>query len=78
MFTTIYNLLSAIGNVGVVFGFYKLFVKKEEAFANHILAYAYFIWALSDSMEKNYLMMMLWEAAAIMTFVKYVKNREAK
>ena len=78
MFVIISTLLSLIGTIGLMIGFYKLIVKKEKAIGNHILAYSYFIMAVSDVMSESYIMMMIFELIAIACFRDYIHEKEAK
>ena len=78
MYAVIYNLLSFVGLIGLSIGMYKYCTKNEKIIANKILAYSYFILALSDVMKQSYGMMIFCEIFAVNRYIKYINEKGAK
>lgn len=78
MYTIVYITLSTIGYLGAGYGMYKLFIEKEKLISYHILAYVFFIFALTSVMVNDHFGIFLFEVIAILYFIKYVKMKGAK
>lgn len=76
MFTMIYNVITIGGIITWGIGSYKLFVKKDKMIAFLLFAYAFFVLAVSNVIEKDYIMVVLNEILAIIYYCDYLKQKE--